>query len=187
MPTIHELEMQIYQLQQDLQELRKGAVPESVEDYTFASLDGTVQLSELFGDKDELVLIHNMGKGCSYCSLWADGFLGFHHHILTRAGFVIVSPDSPDVQAAFAASRGWPYRMVQDPDSRFSSEMGAYSEEHGYWPLLSTFKKTADGIVRTGKANLGPLDSFCSIWHIWSVLDGGTKEWHPSGWNGAPE
>src|ERR1700731_2466909 len=39
--------------------------PEPVEDYRFRTLEGETVLSELFGDKPELFVIHNMGKGCS--------------------------------------------------------------------------------------------------------------------------
>lgn len=38
--------------------------PEPVGAYKFTSLDGDVALADLFGDRDDLLILHNMGKGC---------------------------------------------------------------------------------------------------------------------------
>src|SRR5688500_19325814 len=79
-----------------------------VEDYELiGSDDAPVRLSELFGEKDDLIDVHNMGKHCAYCTAWADGFNGVVQHLEDRAAFVVVSPDSPATQNEFAASRGW--------------------------------------------------------------------------------
>ena len=44
--------------------------PQPVEDYAFVGPgDVPRKLSDLFGDKDDLVLIHNMGSRCPYCTL----------------------------------------------------------------------------------------------------------------------
>ena len=90
---------------QEIAELRKKMraaqaeiEPQEVQDYVFSSLDGPRKLSELFGAKDDLILIHNMGRRCSYCTMWADGFNGVYHHLADRASFVVTSPDPPAVQ-----------------------------------------------------------------------------------------
>src|SRR5689334_25150658 len=44
------------------------AEPEEVQDYAFATVDGTRKLSELFGRSDELFMIHNMGRKCPFCT-----------------------------------------------------------------------------------------------------------------------
>src|SRR6266481_1402041 len=68
---------QISDLRGKIRELQQSAEPQAVMDYTFATPDGPVRLSQLFGDKASLFVIHNMGAGCPYCTLWADGFNGF--------------------------------------------------------------------------------------------------------------
>src|SRR5690349_10614506 len=93
-------------------QLHKARPPEVVKDYTFASASGPVKLSELFGEKNELILIHNMGKSCAYCTLWADGFNGFTAHLENRAGFVLVNNDTVEEQTAFANARGWKFKVV---------------------------------------------------------------------------
>ena len=57
-----------------------------VKDYTLKDREGNeIKLSELFGDKNHLILIHNMGKSCSYCTMWADGFKETYKEIEMKA------------------------------------------------------------------------------------------------------
>ncbi len=103
---------QIAEIRGRMREAQASVEPEPVRDYEFTTPDGPVRLSQLFGDKRDLFVIHNMGRSCPACTLWADGFNGSYPHIADRAAFVVSSPDSPDVQRAFAASRGWRFPMV---------------------------------------------------------------------------
>ena len=99
---------QIAELRDKLRATQSEIQPEEIDDYVFQRAGGgSMRLSELFGDKDTLFVIHNMGSGCPYCTLWADGFNGVYGHLSNRAAFVLTSPDAPDVQQRFAAGRGW--------------------------------------------------------------------------------
>lgn len=173
------LEKEFYMLSQRLAKARKAYAPEPVEDHAFDTPQGTVHLSELFGDRDDLLVVHNMGKGCAYCTLWADGFVGLHPHILDRTAFAISSPDSPEVQGEFADSRGWPFRMVSTQNSDFTKAMG-YEMAAGYMPGVSAFRRQADGsIVRTGHTPFGPGDQFCGVWPMFDLLSPDGGEWKP--------
>jgi predicted dithiol-disulfide oxidoreductase (DUF899 family) len=143
-----------------------------VEDYVLKNRDGQdVKLSEMFGDKQDLVLIHNMGRSCSYCTMWADGFNGIFNHIQKRAGFALVSPDAPEVQRDFANSRGWKFPMFSGADSPFISDMGYMTEKGDYWPGASVFHKDGEGkITRVSKTYFGPGDFYCSVWHFFDML-----------------
>lgn len=177
---IRALERQIEELKGQLEKARAEAVPEPVEDYVLATATGPTKLSELFGDKDDLILVHNMGKSCSYCTLWADGYSGYLRHLNERTAFVLVSPDDPATQAKLAAARGWKFQMAQDADRKFTSAMGMWNENDGWWPGISGFHKNPDGsIVRTGVAQLGPGDDFCMVWPMFGLLQGGAKGWEP--------
>ncbi|MFT5185694.1 MAG: hypothetical protein ACI84C_002842 [Flavobacteriales bacterium] len=44
-----------------------------VDDYQFETYSETISLSDLFGDKSELIVVNNMGKGYRYCALWGEG------------------------------------------------------------------------------------------------------------------
>ena len=94
------IEAQIRTLEAELKAVRLGAKTRTVEDYALAGADGEVSLSQLFGGKDELVLVHNMGASCPYCTMWANGINGSVPDIEARAAFALASPDAPDVQKA---------------------------------------------------------------------------------------
>jgi predicted dithiol-disulfide oxidoreductase (DUF899 family) len=109
---IAQLEQELLEKSKRLAELKRSLPREPVKEYVLAGWEGPTTLSALFGAKRDLVVVHNMGKGCRYCTLWADGFQGVWRHLADRAGFVVCSPDSVETQKAFAASRGWGFPMV---------------------------------------------------------------------------
>jgi predicted dithiol-disulfide oxidoreductase (DUF899 family) len=154
--------------------------PQPVKDYTFATLKGEVTLSALFGDKKDLFMVHNMGAGCPYCTLWADGYNGVYPHLTDRAAFVVSSPDSPKTQARFSKIRGWKFPMVSHAGSTFAADMGFANGKGGFNPGISAFKKTRGKIVRVSDySGMGPGDDFCSVWHFLDMLPEGAAGWRP--------
>src|SRR5262249_15880556 len=131
---------QIADLRNKIRDIQHSIEPAEVVDYEFAATEGKVHLSELFGDKEYLFVIHNMGAGCRYCTLWADGFDGILPHIENRAAFVVASPDEPAAQQKFKAARGWRFRMVSYRDTGFASAMG-YWKDNGWLPGVSVFRR----------------------------------------------
>ena len=104
---IEAVEKEIGELIVKLNALRKENPGEEVPNYVLATVDGERSLLDLFGSRDKLLMIHNMGQGCRYCTLWADGFNGLVAHLESAMSVVLVSKDAPDVQRRFASSRGW--------------------------------------------------------------------------------
>src|SRR5687768_15367483 len=103
---VDELEYEIQRLKQEAAALRRQRPRERVGDYRLKDSRGReVCLSELFGRHDRLILVHNMGRSCTYCTMWADGFTGLLPHLRSRAAFAVTSPDAPEQQKEFAASR----------------------------------------------------------------------------------
>jgi predicted dithiol-disulfide oxidoreductase (DUF899 family) len=143
-----------------------------VQDYVLKNRDGQdIPFLDLFGDKQELIVIHNMGKACSYCTMWADGFNGIFEHVQKRAAFVLISPDASEVQREFADSRGWKFPIFSGADSSFIRDMGYQTEKGDYWPGASVFHKDETGkITRVSKTYFGPGDYFCSVWHFFDML-----------------
>ncbi len=115
---------QIAELREKMRNAQAAIEPEEVRDYEFATPRGKVRLSALFGDKDTLFVIHNMGTGCAHCTMWADGFNGVFEHLRDRAAFVVSSPDAPERQHSFAAGRGWKFPMVSNQGTNFAEDMG---------------------------------------------------------------
>ncbi|MHC5012195.1 MAG: DUF899 family protein [Planctomycetota bacterium] len=181
---INALGKELMEKQQKLDELRRSLPPEPVGEYVLKGPnDQDVPFADLFGDHQDLLVIHNMGRQCPYCTLWADGFNGVVDHLQNRAAFVVVSPDTPEEQQAFAASRGWRFRMLSNGDSGFTEAMGYMPEKDGKrhpWPGVSAFRKREDGsVVRTAHSPLGPGDPYCAVWHLFALFEGGVGAWQP--------
>jgi AraC-like DNA-binding protein/predicted dithiol-disulfide oxidoreductase (DUF899 family) len=176
---IEALEKEVEAAKQRLTEARRRRPKEPVADYVLRNPDGSeVRLSELFGEKDDLIVIHNMGTGCSSCTMWADGFSGLSPHLMDRAAFVVCSPDRPEVQKRFAEKRNWSFRMVSAYESPFFQDMGFWGK--GPWPGVSTFRRETDGtIVRIAKAVFDNGDDFCAVWPLLDLLQDGPNGWDP--------
>lgn len=176
---IQALEQELLEKSRRLAELKRAMPREPVRDYDLAGWSGPVTLSSLFGGKSDLIVIHNMGKGCRYCTLWADGFNGVWRHLANRAGFVVCSPDAVDTQKAFAESRGWGFPMVSGQGSTFIQDMG-FRGEKSWMPGVSTFRRSGEGTIeRVARAEFGPYDLFCGVWHLIAMLAEGENGWEP--------
>jgi predicted dithiol-disulfide oxidoreductase (DUF899 family) len=151
--------------------------PQEVKNYEFSTVNGPVKLSQLFGDHEDLIVVHNMGASCSYCTLWADGYNGIHQHVVSRAGFVVSSPDRSEVQTKLAAARGWKFPMVSHVGSTFAADMGYITQQGGWMPGVSVFKRDGDTIARVSDTGFSPGDDFCTLWHFFDMLPGGVGEW----------
>ncbi|MEP7235688.1 MAG: DUF899 family protein [Ignavibacteriota bacterium] len=172
---------ELMKLREKIAQIRRKIAPQLVSEYSFTGSSGEkVKLSELFGSRDELVLIHNMGRTCRYCTLWADGVNGFTKHFESRAAFVVTSPDDYETQRKFAIERGWNFKMYSTKDTTFKRDMGFEDEKGNVMPGVSIFKKEADGsITHLTKDFFGPGDDYCSIWHFFDLLPTKSDEWEP--------
>jgi predicted dithiol-disulfide oxidoreductase (DUF899 family) len=162
-----------------LAKLKRKLPRKVVEDYTFQSPDGPVKLSALFGKQKELIVVHNMGAACPYCTMWADGFNGIYPHLADRAAFVVVSPDAPAAQKKFAEGRGWRFPMVSGRKSDFSESLGFKEGKDDWWPGVSTFQLSYGKIQHVASAPFGPFDPFCGVWHFIALLGKGVNNWQP--------
>jgi len=176
---------QIAALQGEMRALQAAVEPEVVADYELQGWDGPARLSELFGDKRDLIVIHNMGVGCTSCTMWADGFNGVYDHLASRAAFVVSSPNPVDVQKAFAAERGWRFPMVSHVGTTFAEDLGYRrpgqgADRHGgWWPGVSVFRREGDKVVRVSDTELGPMDSFCVVYHLFELVPDSDPNWEP--------
>jgi peroxiredoxin len=179
---LQEVEKRLSELEQERHSLLRESCGESVEDYTLRRPDGSpVQLSELFGDKSELVVIHNMGHSCPYCTLWAEGFKSTFPYIQQRSAFVLVSPDSPDKLREFAAERGWNFPVASAAGTGIFADMGFADEKGNAGPGISSLQKNADGrITRISRDDFGPGDRYSNVFAIFDLLpkpEGQFYEW----------
>lgn len=172
-------ERELLDLKKKVAELRKSLPQEQVGDYTFQTPEGTLTLADLFGGQSDLIMVHNMGKSCTYCTMWADGFQGILPHLSDRAAFAVISPDPPEVQQEFANSRGWTFAMASAAGTTFAEDMG-YETNGKPMPGVSAFHKDSTGsIARISHAPVGPGDDFNAGWHLFDLLKDGPNGWQP--------
>lgn len=176
---LNALREKIAAIRKQMQAVQADLAHEPVEDYVFQTPEGETKLSKLFGRRDDLIVIHNMGRSCAYCTLWADGYNGVYPHLADRAAFVVSSPDSPADQKTFAQSRGWRFPMVSHAKSSFARDMGYMDEDGNSLPGVSVFKRAGGRLVRVSDTSFGPGDAFCSVWHFLDLLPGGAGDWSP--------
>ncbi len=183
-PELEEIQKEIFEKRQRIIEILKSRAHKVDKPYVLVDWNNKeVRIADLFGDKNDLIVIHNMGKGCRYCTLWADEINGISGHLQNRSALVVVSPNTPEVQKEFASSRNWKFRMLSDRDMEFSTDMGFAYEKEGKkfaTPGYSTFHKEDDGtITRIGYDEFGPSDMYSSTWHFLELLKEGENGWEP--------
>jgi predicted dithiol-disulfide oxidoreductase (DUF899 family) len=186
MAAVNAKRKDIEALQGELRSLQAKVEPQEVDDYVLAGWDGPVRLSALFGDRRDLIVIHNMGAGCASCTMWADGFNGVYDHLAARAAFVVASPDPVAAQKRFAAGRGWRFPMVSYEGSRFAEDMryrhggDCADEATGGWnPGVSVFRRDGGRIWRVSDAEFGEGDGFCVVYSLFDLFPEGGLTWQP--------
>jgi predicted dithiol-disulfide oxidoreductase (DUF899 family) len=168
---------QINALEENLATTRGKLAGGAVKNYDLVGSAGKrIKLASLFGKKDALVLIHNVGASCPYCTMWADGFNGAHKHLAKQAAFVVVNHDTPAAQKKAAKARGWTFPMASAKGSTMFRDLGFEDGQGHLYPGTSTFLKAKDGTIRRhASAPFGPGDKFCSVWSFFDLLPAGHR------------
>lgn len=95
-------------------------------EYFFIGPDGHLDLSDLFGEKSQLMIYHFMlgpdwEEGCTSCSFWADNFDGIDIHLAHRdISFLAVSRAGFDKIEAYKKRMGWRFQWVSSLGSDFN-------------------------------------------------------------------
>lgn len=178
---IEALEQQIFALNQRLHELykqRPATQPAPIDHYAFETCDGSVSLLDLFGAHERMLVIHNMGQGCRYCTLWGDGFNGFVPHLESALSLVVVSKDPPEVQRNFANSRGWRFRLASHGGGAYIKEQSAQAGSSNM-PGAVVYERRGADIFRLNSCVFGPGDQYCAMWSLLGLAGLGEAEWSP--------
>jgi predicted dithiol-disulfide oxidoreductase (DUF899 family) len=175
---IVDIERQIFELNRKLNELRRESEGEEVRNYEFDTLEGQTTLLDLFGGRDRLLLIHNMGQGCRYCTLWADGFNGFVPHLESAMALALVSKDAPELQRRFANSRGWRFRLASHGGGDYIREQSVMAGENNM-PGAVLYERREDRLFRKNSCIFGPGDLYCPAWQFLAMAGLGVEDWTP--------
>lgn len=183
-PEIEKLYTEIEEKRKQIIALKRAAPLEEIKNYSFIDRNGKKQeLLDLFGDSDQLLLIHNMGKSCVYCTMWADGLRGYSEIISNKMPWVLTTPDDLETMKAFTEPRNWNYNVLSYHNTSFAHDLGFAFDKEGkktmYWPGVSALIKKDGKIYRTGKDSFGPGDMYNPVWHFFDLFPNGSENWQP--------
>lgn len=175
---LKELEAQLVKLNEEIEQVRAQQVPVEVENYIFQTLNGSVSLSELFGQREQLMLIHNMGSQCRFCTLWADGINGHLPYLESVLSVVLVSHESPAYQRKFAIDRGWRFNLASHGGGQYIKDQCVFGQADNY-PGAVVYRKDGDKIMRLNRAPFGGGDQFNAFYGLMSLADFDSNAWEP--------
>ncbi|MDX1516857.1 MAG: DUF899 domain-containing protein [Woeseiaceae bacterium] len=168
--------------------------------YTFESESGDKSLSDLFGDRSQLLVYHFMfgpdwDEGCKSCSFWADNFNGLVPHLAARdVSLVAVSRAPLDKLVAYRHRLGWSFPWVSSLGSDFNADFhvtfdqAAIDAGKAYYnyrdtgdvveemPGLSAFKRYEGAVYHTYSTYSRGLDPFNAAYQLLDLTPDGRNE-----------
>jgi predicted dithiol-disulfide oxidoreductase (DUF899 family) len=154
-------------------------------------------LSELFGDKDTLVLYSfmygpAMPQACPMCTSMLDGLTGQAQHVNQRVSLAVVAKSPLERIRAYARERGWTgLRLLSSAGSTYNRDYFGEGPDGSQWPSLNVFVRRNGKIYHFyhtellfAQAEPGQNNRHVdSIWPLWNVLDftpeGRGTDWYP--------
>jgi len=149
------------------------------EDYVFQwANDGkvgrSVRFSELFGDKDSLLLYSfmfgpNWDNPCPSCTSLVDGFDRAWYSVTRTAAFAAIAKASPEKINAWAKERGWSQiPLLSGYESTFQKDYGCQGEtDDDQQAAMHAFRKRDGKIFHFWSAEAG-VDT---VWPYWNLMD----------------
>ena len=172
-------EMALYEGGVDVARLWAEHAPVEFPDFTLHTAEGPRLLSSFAGPHGRLLVIHNMGASCSYCTMWADVLSGCFGLLREEMAVLLVSPDAPDAEAARRELRGWPFEMASDLEGAFTNAAGFMTAE-GTMPGASAYLAEAGQLRRAGGTFFGPHDRYNPVWPLLALFPGGADSYEPA-------
>ncbi len=169
--------------------------------YSFDSVDGKIDLADLFGNASQLIVYHFMygpewDEGCPSCSFWADNFNGIDIHLKHRdISLVAVSRAPLSVLQAYRERMGWDFNWVSSHGSDFNYDfqasftpeemqkgemfynftLGSFPSDEG--PGVSVFYKDEhNDIYHTYSSYARGLDMLNGAYHYMDIAPRGRDE-----------
>ena len=152
------------------------------EDYTFKwatddKLGKDVNLSDLFGDKDTLLLYNFMygpswDNPCPSCTSLVDGFDRTSYQVNQHAAFVATAKAPAEMINAWAKTRGWSQiDLVSGSDCSYQADYKCQGEnDEMQWPILHVFKKEGGDIYHFWGTELQG-NHVDTVWPYWNLMD----------------
>jgi predicted dithiol-disulfide oxidoreductase (DUF899 family) len=157
----------------------------------------SIKLSELFGEKDTLVIYSymfgpQMRAACPSCTSILDSLDGAAPHVTQRVALAVVAKSPIARIRAFTDQRGWRnLRLLSSASNSYNRDYHGETVDGAQRPILNVFVRKGSAIrhayatellfAPTAKGqNPRHVDM---IWPLWNMLDytpeGRGKDWHP--------
>ena len=152
------------------------------EDYVFQwANDGqvgkSVKLSELFGDKNTLLLYSFMyGPGwdnpCPSCTSLVDGFDRSAYQVSQDAAFVAIAKAPADKINVWAKKREWSQiNLVSGAESTYQADYRCQGDSDDMqWPVMHVFRRQDGNIYHFWGTEL-PGNHVDTVWPYWNLMD----------------
>ena len=152
------------------------------EDYVFQwANDGkvgkSVKFSELFGDKNTLLLYSFMyGPGwdnpCPSCTSLVDGFDRTWYQVTRNAAFVAIAKAPADRINAWAKKRGWSQiALVSGSDSAYQADYKCQGDSDDMQlPVMHVFRRQQGKIFHFWGTELSG-NHVDTVWPYWNLMD----------------
>jgi len=173
---------------------RGGEIPE---DYAFVGEAGETRMSEMFGDKDTLVVYSWMfGPGrqrpCPMCTSMLGALDGEMSDILQRVAFAVVARSPIERLLAVKSERGWRHLRLYSSAGNGYNRAYVHEDPNGDDNAgFNVFQKVGGQIFHTWGDELGPESAdpgqdprgAPDPMPLWTVLDmtpeGRGQDWYP--------
>ena len=153
------------------------------QDYVFQwANDGKVgkpvKFSELFGDKDTLILYSfmygpNWDKPCPSCTSLMDGFDRSAYQVTRDAAFAGIAKAPPAKINTWANERGWSQiALLSGYESPFQADYKCQDPEKDdmQWPVMLVFTRRGGDIFHFWATEL-PHNHVDTVWPYWNLMD----------------
>ena len=152
------------------------------EDYVFqwandGKIGKPVRFSELFGDKNSLLLYSwmfgpNWDKPCPSCTSLMDGFDRTWYSVAQDAAFATVAKARPEQINAWAKERGWSQiPLVSGSQSPFQADYKCQGENDDMQqPVMLAFTKRDGRIFHTWSTE-SMMNHVDTVWPYWNLMD----------------
>lgn len=152
------------------------------QDYEFVRatddrLGQRVRFSELFGDKDTLLLYSFMygphwDNPCPSCTSLVDGFDRTAYQVTRDAAFAAVAKAPADRINAWAKKRGWSQiELLSGSDCTYQRDYRCQGDSDDMqYPVMHVFRKHDDGIFHFWGTELG-ANHVDTVWAYWNLMD----------------
>ncbi len=174
--SIMNKEMVLYEGANEIARLWAEHEPVDFSDFSLETAAGPRLLSSFAGPKGRLLVIHNMGASCPYCTMWADVLKGCFGLLSPEMAVLLVSPDALESEDARRIERGWPFEMASDADGAFTAAAG-FQTPDGTMPGASAYLIEDGSVRRAGGTFFGPHDRYNPVWPLLALFPGGAESY----------